>query len=292
MLLIEALGAVLLGLAASLLGSMLGIGGGIIIVPVLTVFFGTPIHTAIGAGLVTVITTSTVTGSTEARAELTHIRLAMLLEIATTIGAVMGALLSLMLGLKVLAAVMSTVLVWSALRMMRQDPGSSGHSRSAQASLASADHLPESGLAKRLRLAGSYFDESQGRTMSYQVSRTPIGLGLSGFAGAVSGLLGVGGGVIKVPAMATVMGVPIKVAAATSNLMIGVTACASASVFYMHGTIDPLLASLLMLGVVPGSSIGMLLASKAPRMFLRALFAVLLLGAALLMLLKAFGVIA
>jgi hypothetical protein len=290
MLLLEAVGLMLLGLAASFIGSMLGIGGGLIILPVLAVF-GVPIHDAIGASLVAVITTSTVTGSTEARAELTNIRLAMLLEIATTSGAIIGAVISLMLGLKVLAAFMFVVLVASAIRMMRPDPGSVIHPSGAHAHNKDREHEREDTLARRLRLSGTYYDESLGRQVIYRVTKTPFGLALSAFAGAVSGLLGIGGGVIKVPAMTGVMCVPIKVASATSNLMIGVTACASASIFYMHGNIDALLTAMLMLGVVPGSALGMRLASRAPRVFLRRLFIVMLLAAAVLMLFRAFGVV-
>lgn len=291
MLLIEAFGLLLLGFSASLIGAMLGIGGGLIIIPVLTVFFGVPIHEAIGASLVAVITTSTVTGSTEVRAELTNIRLAMLLEIATTSGAILGAVISLMLGLKVLAAVMFVVLVVSAFRMMRPDPGSVIHPSGTHASREDGEHEREDSLAHRLRLSSSYYDEALGRQVAYSVTKTPFGLALSVFAGAVSGLLGIGGGVIKVPAMSGVMRVPIKVASATSNLMIGVTACASASVFYMHGSIDILLTSMLMLGVVPGSALGMVFTGKAPRKVLRQLFTVILLAAAVLMLLRAFGVV-
>jgi uncharacterized membrane protein YfcA len=290
MLPIEAFGVILLGLAASFIGSMLGLGGGMIIIPLLTVFFGIPIHEAIGASLVSVITTSTVTGSTEARADLTNLRLAMFLEIATTAGAILGAFLSLMLGLKALAAIMFVVLAASAIRTLRPDPGTPRHLSDTRTHPTSTERMQEDGVAKRLRLSGEYYDESLDRVVSYHVSKTPIGLALSGLAGAVSGLLGIGGGIIKVPAMSSVMHVPIKVASATSNLMIGVTACASASVFYMHGSIDALLTALLMLGVVPGSAIGSRLARKAPRMLLRVMLSIVLVGAAILMLMKAFGV--
>lgn len=289
---IEIAGLILLGLAASFIGSMLGLGGGLIFIPILTVFFGIPIHEAIGASLVSVITTSTVTGSTEARAELTNMRLAMFLEIATTVGAIIGAFLSLMLGLQALAMILFIVLVGSAIRTMQPDPGTVRHPSARHAPDEAGDRMREDSIARQLKLSGEYYDESLGHKVGYHVSRTPIGFALSSLAGAVSGLLGVGGGIIKVPAMSGVMRVPIKVASATSNLMIGVTACASASVFYMHGSIDALLTTLLMVGVVPGSAIGSRLASKAPRALLRKLLTVVLLAAAILMLMKAFGVVA
>ncbi len=292
MLLLEIVAVILLGMAASFIGAMLGLGGGLIIIPILTVFIGTPIHEAIGASLVSVITTSTVTGSTVARSELTNLRLAMFLEIATTIGAIVGAFLSLMLGLQVLAVVMFVVLVASAIRTLQPDPGIVHDPSGEQKHTSDARHPQEDRISKRLGLSGQYYDEAHGREVSYHVSRTPTGFGLSALAGAVSGLLGVGGGIIKVPAMAGVMRVPIKVASATSNLMIGVTACASASVFYMHGSIDMLLTSILMVGVIPGSAIGVIAASKAPRAALRRLLTVVLLVGATLMLLKAFGVLA
>ncbi len=289
MLPIEAIELVMLGLAASLIGSMLGIGGGLIIVPILTVF-GVPIHTAIGASLVTVITTSTVTGSMESRAELTNVRLAMLLEIATTIGAIAGAFVSLMLGLQELAVIMFVVLFILALRMRHPDPGSEIHPSHVHTGLHGEQDKPDK-LATRLGLPGFYHDESLGKDVAYGVTKTHVGFSLSVLAGAISGLLGVGGGIIKVPAMTGIMRVPIKVASATSNLMIGVTACASASVFYMHGSIDALLTAMLMLGVVPGSALGMRLARRTPRAALRQLFIAVLMAAAVLMLLKGFGVI-
>jgi uncharacterized membrane protein YfcA len=287
----EALFLVLLGSVASFFGSMLGIGGGVFIVPMLTVFFGVPIHDAIGASLVSVIATSTVTGSTKVRSRLTNVRLAMVLEVATTIGAFVGAIVSLQLDLRVLAAVLFVVLVVSAVHMFRrrfdEAPGVGGVAEVA------GDRRGRGmgrGVRSSLNLSDSYYDEALGREVGYDVVRTPYGFGLSMFAGVVSGLLGIGGGIIKVPAMSGLMRVPIKVASATSNLMIGVTACASASVFYAHGSIDAPLTACLLLGVVTGSIVGTRLVGRTRTAHLRMLFAAVLVFSGVLMLLKAFGV--
>lgn len=287
----EALSLVLLGSAASFFGSMLGIGGGVFIIPMLTVVFGVPIHDAIGASLVSVIATSTVTGSTKVRSRLTNVRLAMVLEIATTAGAFIGALLSLQLNLRVLAAVMFVVLIASAVHMIRREsePRASIKEKGSEGN-AETDQSLAQRIRSRLKLSDSYYDEVLKRDVRYQVVRMPYGFGLSMFAGAVSGLLGIGGGIVKVPAMAGLMRVPMKVASATSNLMIGVTACASASVFYAHGSIDAPLTACLLLGVVVGSFLGMRLVGRAPTMHLRMLFTAVLVLSGVLMLLKAFGV--
>jgi uncharacterized membrane protein YfcA len=287
----EALFLVLLGSVASFFGSMLGIGGGVFIVPMLTVFFGVPIHDAIGASLVSVIATSTVTGSTKVRSRLTNVRLAMVLEVATTIGAFLGAIVSLQLDLRVLAAILFVVLVASAVHMFRRRHDEApGVMKDAGA----ADNRKGRGMSHRVRsnlnLSDSYYDEALKREVEYGVARAPYGFGLSMFAGAVSGLLGIGGGIIKVPAMTGLMRVPIKVASATSNLMIGVTACASASVFYAHGSIDAPLTACLLLGVVSGSFIGTRLVGRTPTAHLRILFSAVLVFSGVLMLLKAFGV--
>lgn len=262
--------------AAGLLGSMLGLGGGIIVVPALTLAFGVPIRFAIGASIVSVIATSTGAAAAYVRERLTNLRLAMLLEVATTAGALGGAYLAGVIPPVWLQRIFAFVLVYTAVAMWLKKEGAVG-----------PIWQPRDLLADRLRLHGAYYDPSLQREVSYEVRRTRVGLCLSTLAGAVSGMLGLGGGVLKVPVMTLAMNVPMKAATATSNFMIGVTAAASAGVYFLRGDIDPFVAAPVLLGVTVGATVGSRLLGRTRGSLLRGIFVVLLVFLCVQMVLKA-----
>lgn len=257
----------LAGTCAGFLGALVGVGGGIILVPALSLYLGVPIHQAVAASLVSVIANSSMASAGYAREELANVRLGMSLEVATTLGALAGGTIAAWLDRRALTGVFAAFLVANAayLLLRRRD--------------AAVDAEAE-GLG---RLGGSYHDPSLGRRVSYSVRRLPLGLGVSAVAGAVSGLLGIGGGPIKVPMMTALMGVPMKAAAATSNFMIGVTACASAALYYRRGMISPAVAAPVALGASLGAFMGARLAPRAKGAHLEGLLSLILLALAVKM---------
>ncbi len=230
--------------AAGALGALLGLGGGVIIVPVLTLMAGMNIHYAIGASIVSVIATSSGAAATYVRDRITNLRLGMFLEIATTTGAVTGALVAGILPGQVLSVVFGLVLGHAAWTMAR--------SREEAAPTGAAG----SRLATRLRLHGAYYDPASRRRVEYRVRGVPQGFAMMWLAGVISGLLGIGSGVFKVLAMDLMMGVPLKVSTTTSNLMIGVTAAASAGIYFLRGDISPFIAAPVALGILLGTVVG------------------------------------
>jgi uncharacterized membrane protein YfcA len=265
-----------LSAVAGLLGSLLGLGGGIIVVPALTLLFKIDIRYAIGASIVSVIATSSGAAAAYVRERMTNLRVAMVLEIATTTGALSGACLASRIGGRWLYVTFGLVMGYSAVAMFRKR-----HDVAA----AGVD-TPRDRLADLLRLNDSYFDEAQGRTVSYRVRRTPLGFALMYVAGVVSGLLGIGSGALKVPAMDLAMGLPIKVSTATSNFMIGVTAAASAGVYFARGDIDPFIAAPVAAGVLLGATQGSRLLGKLHHRSIRVVFVIVLLWVSAEMLIK------
>jgi uncharacterized membrane protein YfcA len=267
--LLVALGAV----AAGLLGALTGLGGGIVIVPMLTLIFHVDIRYAIGASLVSVIATSSGAAAAYVREGYTNIRVGMFLEVATTLGAILGAWLAGLVSTRVIAVVFGLVLLYSAYRSTRPPREN-------------VSHTPQGGLAERLRLNGSY--PTPAGEESYCVEHVPAGFGLMICAGVISGLLGIGSGVVKVLAMDQAMRLPFKVSTTTSNFMIGVTAAASAGLYLHRGYIDPVLAVPVMLGVLAGALTGARILTAAHPRHLRAVFNVVLVVMALQMLYKGF----
>ncbi|GEN08052.1 hypothetical protein SAMN05443572_106526 [Myxococcus fulvus] len=261
---------------AGLLGSLLGIGGGLILIPVLTLLLKVDIHYAVGASIVSVIATSSGAAAAYVRERMANLRVAMFLEVATTAGALTGAFLSGRVGGRGVYLVFGAVMAYSALVMLRR-----------LKSGAVPTEVPEDALADRLGLHGSYFDESLGREVGYRVTRPMAGLGLMYVAGTVSGMLGIGSGALKVPAMDLTMRLPLKVSTATSNFMIGVTAAASAGVYFARGHIDPFIAGPVCVGVTLGAWLGSRhLMARVNAAWLRALFVGVLLWVAFEMLRK------
>ncbi len=243
------------GLIAGLFGSVLGLGGGVLIIPMLTLVFGIPIKEAVGTSLICVIATSSGAASLYVKKHMADIRLGMTLELATTIGAIAGGLIAGIIKPEVLAVLFSCLLLYVALSMLRKR----GENNQEGNPLIPRD---------------------------YKVANLPLGMGASFFAGNISGLLGVGGGVIKVPAMYLLMGVPLKTAAATSNFMIGVTATAGAFVYYARGQVDLLVSGSTMLGVFLGALIGSRMLHLIKTHYLKKTFIVVLLYLSIEMLFK------
>ncbi len=245
-------------LAVGVLGSMLGIGGGVLLIPLLTGLFGIPIKIAIGASIVSVIATSSAAGAVYVGRGLSHTRLAMVLEIATTLGALAGGVTAMLLSPNLLEGLFALVLVYVVYSMRRV-------SSEAQA------------IAPTGVLNTSYIDTATGATVSYGVHNLSLGLGASFLAGNISGLLGIGGGIIKVPIMSLVMGLPLRAAIATSNFMIGVTAATSAVIYYQRGFLDPNIAIPTALGVLAGAQIGTRIGGRVRSHTLKLIFQGLLL---------------
>lgn len=266
---------VIAGAAAGTLGALVGLGGGIIIVPVLSLFMGVPIHQAVAASLVAVVATSSVAAIGYTRDEISNLRLGMTLETATTIGAIGGGLLAAHLQREVLSAVFAAFLLLNAAYLVFKQTRREGAPSSSDGT----------GL-----LGGRYHDPALGREVVYRVHNVPIGLGVSAVAGAVSGMLGIGGGPIKVPMMTSAMGVPMKAAAATSNFMIGVTACASAALYYNRGLVSPAVAVPVALGVAAGAFAGARLAKRVHGSHLAGILAAVLALLAVQMSLAAAGI--
>jgi len=247
---------------AGLLGSLTGLGGGVVLVPLLTLFFKVDIRYAIGASLVSVIATSSGAAAAYVKEGFSNIRIGMFLEIATTCGALAGAFLASFISTRALAIIFGVMLLYSAYL-------------SRKPRLRAQRNLPEDSLATRLRMNGD-FPSEEGGMRHYNVQSVPTGFSLMFGAGALSGLLGIGSGAVKVLAMDQAMKIPFKVSTTTSNFMIGVTAAASAGVYLNRGYIDPGLAMPVMLGVLAGSMLGARILMKAETKILRVVFSVVI----------------
>jgi len=248
-------------LLAGFLGALTGLGGGVVIVPMLALLFHVDIHYAIGASLVSVIATSSGAAAAYVREGYSNIRIGMFLETATTVGAIVGAAIALHVSGGAIAIVFGLVLLYSAFLSSRDR-------------VEHGEHLPSTPLATKLRLNGSYPTASG--VQSYNVRGVPAGYSLMFGAGVLSGLLGIGSGAVKVVAMDQAMKIPFKVSTTTSNFMIGVTAAASAGLYLHRGYISPGVAMPVMLGVLAGSLIGARILVKARVKVLRYVFAVVI----------------
>lgn len=243
---------------AGLLGSLTGLGGGVVVIPVLTLCFGIDFHYAVGAALVASIATSSGSGSAYVKEGITNIRLGMFLEIATTIGAVIGAAVAIYLNNSVIAVIFGCVLILTGAMQFvkKQDHG----------------QVEPSATAKRLKLLGDY-PLPDGTKQAYGLRNVGGGFTVMTIAGMLSGILGIGSGVLKVIAMDNLMKVPFKVSTTTSNFMIGVTACASAVVYIQRGNITPAIAFPVMIGVLAGAMTGARLLKRLNVSLLRKVFA-------------------
>ena len=265
-------------LGASALGGMLGMASGIFVVPVLTMFGHIDIRTAIGASIVSVIACSCGSASPFLKAGLVNIRLAVVLETTTTLGALTGVLLADIIPTAYLFLLFALILALSAQQMLARRGEVAGAATTADTW----------GWAGALRLDASYPD--RGRRVEYRVQRLPLGMLLMYGAGLISALLGIGSGVLKIPAMDTALRLPLKVSSATSNFMIGVTAAASAGAYFLRGDIIPAVAGPVALGSVVGSVLGARLLLAVSNERARLLFVVVLVALAIQMALSGFGI--
>jgi uncharacterized protein len=253
---------------AGLIGALTGLGGGVVIVPLLTSVFAVDIRYAVGASLVSVIATSLGAASTYIKQGYTNLRLGMFLEVATTIGAILGAIIATQVSVKALSIVLAIILLYSAYlsqQPKRQEP----------------ENESDDVLASYLQLNGAY--PTPNGFIPYQVHAVPGGFAVMFVSGIISGLLGIGSGAFKVLAMDNVMRIPFKVSTTTSNFMIGVTAAASAGVYLARGYIDPALSMPVILGVLPGAFLGARILVGAKTQVLRIIFSFVLVAMALKM---------
>ena len=276
------------------IGALLGLGGGIIVVPALTVLFGIDIHFAIGASIVSAIATSSGAAVRYLRDHISNLRIGMFLEVATTAGAITGAFVGAYLGGPVLFFVFGVLMLYSCVVMLQRG-------KMEQASMAGAQdpevlrRTPDTNiglgrrLARRLHLDGEYYDAALKRKIAYRVQGVPHGLWLDVCRRDGVGLLGIGGGALKVPAMDIAMRIPMKASTTTSNFMIGVTAAASAGVYFSRGDINPVIAAPVALGVLLGALLGAQLLIRTRGTVIRQIFVVVLVLTALEMFLRAFG---
>ena len=250
----------MISIVAGVMGSILGLGGGIIIVPMLTLLFKVPMLTAVAASTVSIIATSTGAAVAFLQDRLTNTRVAIWLEMGTAAGAMIGALLAGYLSQRVLSLLFGVLLCYSAYNMFK----------------ARKNELPEGvepdQLSRSLQLGGSYLDRQLGRQVEYQVTGSLPGLIIMYFSGIAAGLLGIGAGIFKVAAMDQVMKMPFKASSATSNFMIGVTAVSGAAVYFARGDVKPLIAGPVVLGVLLGAILGARLMVRLKATTIRKLF--------------------
>jgi uncharacterized protein len=265
-------------LGAGLLGALVGLGGGVLIVPLLTIGFDLDIRLAVGASIVSVIATSSGAGAALVRDRLTNVRIATLLQVATALGALTGALVAPYIGGRALFLLFGTLLLFTVFPLLRKV------GRDVPVGITNDE------WAVRPHLPGAYPDRALGGEVAYAVSGVPAGFALMAVAGIASGLLGIGSGALKVLAMDTAMGLPIKVSTATSNFMIGVTAAASAGIYFWRGDVLPFVAAPVALGVLSGSVLGAKLLVRSRSSTVRVVFVVVLAGVAAEMLLRGLGV--
>lgn len=277
MLTIFALKLFFIAIFAGFLGALLGLGGGIIITPVLTLLFNLDIKYAIGASIVAVIATSSGSAIAYIRDKVTNVRVGMFLEMGTTLGAISGAFLGGIINPKYLYIIFGVFIGFSAVMMLKK----------------SKNELPQNvkpdPRAKKLELDGEYYDKVLNRTVEYNVNGVYGGLGMMYGAGLLSGLLGIGSGIFKVTAMDLYMKLPVKVSSATSNFMIGVTAAASAGVYFLRGDIDPKIAAPVALGVLFGATVGTRVMQRLKSKTLRYIFIPVLIIVSVQMIVKGVG---
>jgi uncharacterized protein len=272
------------GVVTGLFGSLLGLGGGILIVPLLTLAFGLDLRAAVGVSLVCVIVTSGASAGVYLERRVANLRLGMLLELFTAGGAVLGGAIAFLLDERLLAGIFAIVMLYVAGTMLRRalTPSPSHAEDPVETAEAGTDADAET------RTTGSAVDRLSGE--GYRVHHLRLGAIGSVFAGVLSAVLGIGGGIVKVPVMHLVMGVPLRVSTATSNLMIGITASTSAIVYLLRGGIDPYVAGPTAVGVFLGATLGSRTAHRIDLRLLRILFVAVLLYTAFEMGRRALGI--
>ena len=280
------------GAAAGMFGSLLGLGGGILIVPLLTLGFGLPLREAVAVSLVSVIVTSSASAAVYLQRHVANLRLGMVLELFSAAGALVGGLIAFMINEQVLAGMFAALVTWTAVSMARRKDAPKTASpapvaASSEASAPVAAPLDGFPIDSPPRDDGTFTGSLSGP--GYRIHSLPLGMAGSVFAGINSALLGVGGGIVKVPVMHLMMGVPLRVSTATSNMMMGITATSSAVIYLLRGSIDPYIAGPIALGVFVGATVGSRVAHRIHVRVLRWLFVAVLAYTAVEMARKALG---
>ena len=267
----------LASIVAGVIGSLVGLGGGVVVIPMLTIGLGVNIHYAIGASIVSVIATSSGAAATYVKDKMTNLKVGMFLELGTTTGAITGALIAAYVNSLTLELIFGVVLLLSLIPLIRKI----------------GEDIPASpeltGLSEKLMLTGSYV-ETDGSTVKYNATHPTEGLAGMVVAGLISGLLGIGSGTFKVLSMDLAMKLPMKVSTTTSNFMIGVTAAASAGIYFVRGDVNPIIVAPVALGILIGASMGARVLTRARNPTVRKIFALVLAIAGLEMVLRALGI--
>ncbi len=267
----------LASIVAGVIGSLVGLGGGVVVIPMLTIGLGVNIHYAIGASIVSVIATSSGAAATYVKDKMTNLKVGMFLELGTTTGAITGALIAAYVNSLTLELIFGVVLLLSLIPLIRKI----GEDIPATPEL--------TGLSEKLKLTGSYV-ETDGSTVKYNATHPTEGLAGMVVAGLISGLLGIGSGTFKVLSMDLAMKLPMKVSTTTSNFMIGVTAAASAGIYFVRGDVNPIIVAPVALGILIGASMGARVLTRARNPTVRKIFALVLAIAGLEMVLRALGI--
>ena len=281
---VEILQFMLIAVFAGFLGSLVGLGGGIIITPALTILFGFDIKYAIGASIVAVIATSSGSAIAFVKDHVSNMRVGMLLEVFTTAGGVVGALMAGVFSSKLLYIFFSLILLNSFYGMLKKTGLITKGKKEEEV-------VENDKYADKYKLNSSYYDKATGETVEYNVTNVPQGSLVMFGAGFASGLLGIGSGAFKVVALDTYMKLPIKVSTATSNFMMGVTATASALIYFFNGTINPAVAAPIAIGTLIGSRTGAKVMQRLDAKYIRYIFLPILLFTIINMLLKGLGVL-
>ena len=281
---IEIIQFMIIAVLAGFLGSLVGLGGGIIITPALTILFGIDIKYAIGASIVAVIATSSGSAIAFVKDHVSNMRVGMLLEVFTTAGGIVGALMAGIFSSKLLYIFFSLILLNSFYGMLKKTGLINKGKREE-------DKVENDKYADKYKLNSTYYDKATGETVKYNVTNVPQGSLVMFGAGFASGLLGIGSGAFKVVALDTYMKLPIKVSTATSNFMMGVTATASALIYFFNGTINPAIAAPIALGTLIGSRTGAKVMQRLDAKYIRYIFLPILLFTIVNMFLKGVGVL-
>ncbi len=272
------LSVLLTSIAAGTVGAVLGLGGGILLVPILTIFYHVDMHYAMGASIISVIATSSGAAAAYLRTGLSNVRIGLFLVMATVAGALTGALLADVVPVPWLEIVLGLALGYSAIATLQQ------------INVELPSEVPEDWFAMRFGLEGVYYDNRLGQEVKYRATRVGRGVAAMYGAGVLSGLLGIGSGAFKVLAMDTFMRLPMKVSTATSNFMIGITAAASAGIYFTRGDIHPLIAAPVAIGVLIGAYLGAAVMGRLRNTTVRKAFLPVVVYLALSMILRGLGI--
>ena len=281
---IEIIQFMIIAVLAGFLGSLVGLGGGIIITPALTILFGIDIKYAIGASIIAVIATSSGSAIAFVKDHVSNMRVGMLLEVFTTAGGVVGALMAGIFSSKLLYIFFSLILLNSFYGMLKKTGLITKVKKEEET-------VENDKYADRYKLNSTYYDKATGKTVAYNVTNVPQGSLVMFGAGFASGLLGIGSGAFKVVALDSYMKLPIKVSTATSNFMMGVTATASALIYFFNGTINPAIAAPIAIGTLIGSRTGAKVMQRLDAKYIRYIFLPILLFTIVNMFLKGVGVL-